>query len=211
MADEHPDDQGRQAANNDDSPDIRASDGDRDAVISRLNEAVGEGRLTLQEFSERIDDVYAARTQGELTPLTADLPAMPPVRAPSRTRRLMISVLGDSKRNGPQALAEDITAVALFGDVEIDLCDARVTSNEITIRAYAIVNSVEVVIPEGVAVELSGVAMKGDLENWVKPVSPGASKFVVKIEGHALLGDVEVRHPWPKKAIRGWRHRSIES
>ncbi len=211
MAEEHDRDEGRQAKN-DDSPDIRASDSDRDAVVTRLNEAVGEGRLTLQEFSDRLDDVLATRTQGELVPLTADLPARQPVRPPGRTRRLMISVLGDSKRNGPLALAEDITAVALFGDVEIDLCDARVTSNEITIRAYAIVNSVEVIIPEGVAVELSGVAMKGDIENWVKPVSQGTSRFVVKIEGHAVLGDVEVRHPWPqKKAVSGWRRRSIES
>ena len=42
---------------------IRASDGDREAVAARLNEAVGDGRLTLQEFSERLDRAYAARTR----------------------------------------------------------------------------------------------------------------------------------------------------
>jgi uncharacterized protein DUF1707 len=67
-------------AANGQSPGILASDNDRDAVVARLNEAVGEGRLTLQEFSERIGKVYAARTHGELAPLTADLPAIPPAR-----------------------------------------------------------------------------------------------------------------------------------
>jgi Domain of unknown function (DUF1707)/Cell wall-active antibiotics response 4TMS YvqF len=211
VAEENDRDEGHQAKN-DDSSDIRASDSERDAVVARLNEAVGEGRLTLQEFSDRIDKVYAARTHGELAPLTGDLPAMPPVHASSRTRRLMLGLMfGGSKRSGPQALEEDITAVALLGDVEIDLCDARVTTKEITIHAWAIINDVEVIIPEGVAVELSGVAVKGDLENWVTPVSPGTSRFVVKIQGHAVLGDVEVRRPWPKKAVRGWRRRSIES
>jgi hypothetical protein len=211
VAEENDRDEGHQAANGD-SPDIRASDSERDAVVARLNEAVGEGRLTLQEFSDRIETVYAARTHGELAPITADLPARPPVRAPSRTRRVMLGLMfGGSKRSGPRALEEDIIAVALLGDVEINLCDARVTSREITIHAWAIVNDVEVIIPEGVAVELSGVAVKGDLENWVTPVSPGASRFMVKIHGHAVLGDVEVRRPWPKKAVRGWRRRSIES
>jgi Domain of unknown function (DUF1707)/Cell wall-active antibiotics response 4TMS YvqF len=211
MAEKSDRDEGQQARG-DHSPDIRASDSERDAVVARLNEAVGEGRLTLQEFSDRIDEAYAARTRGELAPLTADLPAMQPVRAPSRTRRVMLGLMfGGSKRSGPQALEEDITAVALLGDVEIDLCEARVTTKEITIHAYAIINDVEVIIPEGVAVELSGVAIKGDLENWVTPVSASASRFMVKIHGHAVLGDVEVRRPWPKKAVRGWRRRPIES
>ena len=211
IPEERDSDGGRQARS-DESPDIRASDSERDAVVARLNEAVGEGRLTLQEFSDRIDEVYSARTRGELAPLTGDLPAMPAARPPSRTRRVLLGLMfGGAKRSGPQALEEDITAVALLGDVEINLCEARVTSREITIHAWAVVNDVEVIIPEGVAVELSGVALKGDLENWVTPVSPGTSRFVVKIQGHAVLGDVEVRRPWPRKAVRGRRQRSIES
>ena len=68
----------------DDAAAIRASDGDREAAAARLNEAAGDGRLTLQEFSQRLDRAYAARTRGELAPLTADLPAIDPVRGPGR-------------------------------------------------------------------------------------------------------------------------------
>ena len=70
-------------ARSDDLPVIRASDGEREAVVAQLNDAVGEGRLTLQEFSERLDRAYAASTRGNLAPLTADLPGMDLVRGPA--------------------------------------------------------------------------------------------------------------------------------
>lgn len=51
------------------------SDHDRDAVLRRLTRAVGEGRLTLNEFEERTAATLAARTRGELDDVTSDLPA----------------------------------------------------------------------------------------------------------------------------------------
>jgi len=55
-------------------PFVRASDADRDAVAERLREAHAEGRLTVEEFAERLDAAYEARTHGDLVPLTSDLP-----------------------------------------------------------------------------------------------------------------------------------------
>jgi hypothetical protein len=59
-------------------PTLRAGDADRDAVAGRLREAHAEGRLTADEFEERVGAVLAARTMGELTALTADLPTPGP-------------------------------------------------------------------------------------------------------------------------------------
>jgi hypothetical protein len=56
-------------------PSLRAADADRDAVAERLRTAHAEGRLTVEEFGERLDAAFAARTMGELAGLTADLPA----------------------------------------------------------------------------------------------------------------------------------------
>lgn len=60
---------------------MRASDADREATAERLRIAVGEGRLTLAEYDERLQLAYAAVTAGELADLVADLPA-PPAPAP---------------------------------------------------------------------------------------------------------------------------------
>jgi hypothetical protein len=53
---------------------IRASDHDRWRVQTHLNEAFAEGRLTQQEWDERVTALASARTYGDLDMLTADLP-----------------------------------------------------------------------------------------------------------------------------------------
>ena len=72
-------------------PQLRAADDDREAVASTLGRALSEGRLSVDEYEERLAKAYAARTYGDLAGLTADLPgatatartpAPEPVRAP---------------------------------------------------------------------------------------------------------------------------------
>ena len=52
----------------------RASDADRDRIAAALGDHHAAGRLTLEEFHERLDRAYAAKTLGELDDLMADLP-----------------------------------------------------------------------------------------------------------------------------------------
>ncbi|MFE3190248.1 DUF1707 domain-containing protein [Nocardia sp. NPDC059240] len=54
---------------------MRASDADREQIVNKLRLAMDEGRLTLHEFDSRLQQVYSARTYGELTPVLSDLPA----------------------------------------------------------------------------------------------------------------------------------------
>jgi len=53
---------------------IRASDAERDAVVEQLRRALGQGRLTMDEYDGRVAAAYAAKTRGELALLTQDLP-----------------------------------------------------------------------------------------------------------------------------------------
>ena len=65
-------------------PHLRAADADRAAVAGVLGEHMSAGRLTLDEYDERLTRAYAARTFGELDELTADLPAIDAARSPER-------------------------------------------------------------------------------------------------------------------------------
>ncbi|GGV10264.1 hypothetical protein GCM10010182_32740 [Actinomadura cremea] len=56
------------------NPDMRASDADRDRVAASLREHCAVGRITVDELQERLEDVYGARTLGQLEKVTADLP-----------------------------------------------------------------------------------------------------------------------------------------
>jgi len=65
---------------------MRASDADRDAVVTDLSMHFEAGRLTAGELDERTGRALVARTWGELGELVADLPAARPApRAPAAT------------------------------------------------------------------------------------------------------------------------------
>ncbi|WP_433663039.1 DUF1707 domain-containing protein [Nocardia sp. CA-128927] len=65
---------------------VRASDADREKIVEQLRLAMNEGRLTLHEYDDRLQQVYSAKTYGELTPVLADLPAQRGSRAPVAKR-----------------------------------------------------------------------------------------------------------------------------
>ncbi|TQS44526.1 DUF1707 SHOCT-like domain-containing protein [Cryptosporangium phraense] len=79
-----------------DRPPVRASDAERQKVADLLREHTSEGRLTIEEYEQRVDSALNARTVAELRPLLADLPVhvdevlpahapVVPVRRPERS------------------------------------------------------------------------------------------------------------------------------
>jgi Domain of unknown function (DUF1707) len=70
-----------------DDPQLRASDDDRDRTASLLREHHAAGRLTVDEFQERLDATYAAKTLGQLQELLADLPSIDLYRLPEQDMR----------------------------------------------------------------------------------------------------------------------------
>ena len=62
--------------------DMRVSDAERTVVQEQLRRAVGDGLLDLHEFDTRVQDIWAAKTRGELVRVTADLPQPPPPPPP---------------------------------------------------------------------------------------------------------------------------------
>ena len=74
----HPDDR---------RPEIRAGDADRETVIELLRAQAAEGRITMDEFEDRVALVWVARTFGDLDRITADLPVPAGTAAPATTPR----------------------------------------------------------------------------------------------------------------------------
>jgi len=83
------------------TPALRASDADRERAIALLRDHAAEGRLTLEEFIERMSAAYLARTNDELEELVRDLPsAGTSVVSRRRPTRFLFSVLGSTEREG---------------------------------------------------------------------------------------------------------------
>lgn len=68
-------------------PELRAGDAEREVTLERLRAAHAEGRLDVDEFYSRMDDVYTARTFGDLDAILADLPAAGSSASPPRRPR----------------------------------------------------------------------------------------------------------------------------
>jgi Domain of unknown function (DUF1707) len=74
---------------------VRASDAEREHTVALLQHGFTDGRLTQAELEERAAAAYAARTTGELSDLTADLPVQqqPPRPGSVLDRRLLCILL----------------------------------------------------------------------------------------------------------------------
>lgn len=185
-------------------PALRVSDAEREDVVGALRAAAGEGRLTLEELSERVESAYVARTDADLAVLLEDLPqAAPGLRpAPVRPATLeeadegtdwVVAVMGGAERKGRWRLGRHVAAVAVMGGVELDLREAQITAPEVRITTVSIMGGVEVYVPEGVDVQCSGFSLMGGTSGprTREPLPPGAP--VVRIRAFNLMGGTDIR------------------
>src|ERR1700760_4509157 len=104
--------------------DVRASDAERDATIDRLREAAADGRLTLEELTDRIEAAANAVMCADLVPLTSDLPATVPVGSTVH-QTADIRGVGDVKRSGTWAVPPETSFRTWFGTIKLDLRQAQ--------------------------------------------------------------------------------------
>jgi hypothetical protein len=178
-------------------PEILASDAERDAAVVRLREAAAHGRLTLEEFTERMHTAYDARTRTQLEELVRDLPTEAPAAMPEPARRAprrwVVSVMGNATRRGRWRVAEQATAVTVMGNTTIDLRHAELSAPEVTINLFTLMGNTYVIVPPGVDVDLSAIAIMGNrFDKARSDVKPGAP--LVRITGVALMGNIFVRN-----------------
>jgi hypothetical protein len=174
-----------------DGPEVRASDAERDRAVERLRDAAAEGRLTFEELADRIDVAGGAATRGELERVTADLPApVAPSSAPAVVEQA--SVLGDLRRSGVWTVPERSTWRTVLGDVVLDLREARVGAPEVTIEARTWFGDVDLLVPEGVVVDVRMRTVLGDVEQEAGGSGPPGAPRIVLV-GWSAIGDVKVR------------------
>ena len=193
---------------------LRASNTDRERVAKILHDAMAEGRLTVSELEERLDKVYAAKTFGELEPLTRDLPVqgsgpapvpraltMPNSRVGGRgTSSAAVAVMSGTTRKGPWTVPPTFNAFALMGGVDLDLTQARFEDRETTIQAFALMGGIDIVVPDDITVHVTGIGFMGAFEDNARVVGdPNAP--IVKITGFAMWGGVDVKRAKKKRPV----------
>jgi hypothetical protein len=180
-------------------PVIRASDRERDVALRRLQVAFGEGRLTDDEFDERMRAALAARTYRDLDVLLTDLPPDAGTGAVTDTRpvppvsgrtagRFQVAYKDSVRRAGRWRVPERYNAVIYKGSCLLDLRAAELDGPIITIFAVAYKSEIEIIVPPGVRVELSGFGTSGEVHG-----DPGPNAPVIVVRGFAYKGGIEAR------------------
>jgi Domain of unknown function (DUF1707)/Cell wall-active antibiotics response 4TMS YvqF len=180
--------------------DVRASDAERDATINRLREAAAEGRLTLEELTDRIEAAAGAVMRSDLVPLTSDLPATAAVGRPSLAPN--VRGVGDVKRSGTWTVSAESFFRTWFGNIKLDLRRAQIDPVETRIHARVLFGNIDLLVPEGVEVELQAGTRLGRTKVEPDSAIPGAPRIV--LTGGTVFGDVKVRRRrlWEKLARR---------
>ena len=184
---------------------MRASDADRDKAATIISTALAEGRLTPEEHSERLDQIYAARTQAELVPVVHDLPVpaggarvseatyAPPDAVSGETGRIA-AIFGGISRKSVWRAGKQTDLLAVFGGAELDLREAVLPQREITMHVVCVFGGVELTVPPEMHVTDSGSAIFGGREicaDSLESLAPDAP--VLRITGHCIFGGLEVR------------------
>jgi hypothetical protein len=187
---------------------MRISDADRDQAASVLSHALAEGRLTPQEHSERLDAIFAAKTQADITPLISDLPNASALAqaggalvqpgtgtvATTGKRSRMVAFFGAIIRKGAWRVPPEMTAVTVFAGGELDFRRAVLPPGEIKLRATCILAGLEITVPPEMHVTDSSWAIMGGVE--IPPDTPESSSAnapVLHLSGVTVMGGVSVR------------------
>ena len=171
---------------------LRASDVEREWTIGTLREAAGEGRLTLDELSQRVERALAATTRGELELVVRDLPA-----APAGARELMptagqVTVYGDVRRAAQVEHDIAVARVPLAVRRDEPLARARFAARIVEIDARSDYGDIELLVPDGIGVELRAGSLSGSVRQEAgAAVEPGAPRVI--LTGGTSYGSVRVR------------------
>jgi hypothetical protein len=188
-------------------PDVRASDNDRDATAARLGGALAVGCLTSTEYAERLDATYAARTLGELAPLTGDLPdggaaeagAEPAGRAEVAARFSKVI------RSGRWVAGRHTRLTVHFGALIINLANAVLPGREVTVEIDAFCGKLIIIVPAGAHVIDEGGALFAKRAVYGHDPAADADGPVIRLVGDARFSKVVV-HRGRRDLSALWEH-----
>lgn len=180
---------------------VLASDRERDQLVERLSAACADGRLGLTEFSERLESALSARTTADIHRLESDLGQSSPASvtvAPRKGTSWFVGIMSSAVRKGRWVLQPASHALAVMGECVLDLREAEVASSYSHIHAVALMGSVRVIVPDGIDVDVDGIAIMGSKTLRISSARPLPGSPVIRVTAVALMGEVSVVSKPPK-------------
>jgi hypothetical protein len=178
-------------------PTVRASDAEREQVVVELREHAAQGRLTLEEFSQRVDEAYAAKTVAELDEVKRELPSistLPDTRPRRKARRWLVSVMGGADRRGRWRVPQKMVVVSFMGGCDLDLRQAQIEHDEVRITVFSVMGGTDVYVPEGIEADVGGLAIMGGNDEHGHDPPPRPGTPLIRLRIFTLMGGTDVWH-----------------
>jgi hypothetical protein len=187
------------------TPELRASDADREQAAELLRRAAGDGRLTVDELDDRLAEAFGARTRAELELLVADVVPSGdglPVGAPAASlpvlpgeggTKWLISIMSGHDRRGHWRVGPKVINFNFWGGSEIDFNDAVLSAQQTEIRIISIMGGAEVYVPEGLDVQVSQFALMGGNDVRLGRGRPAPGGPTVHLRLFSLMGGSDVK------------------
>ncbi len=174
---------------------IHPSDDERSTTETTLRSAVVEGRITLDEFGDRIGHALAATSRQELEALTADLPVQQQQPLPSTTKDTtwIFGIFGGGDRTGRWRLTRRCRVVNVMGGSDLDLRSATISHAVTEITVVSVMGGSDIIVPDGIEVDAGGFALFGgnDVRLSDTPPPPGAP--IVRVRAYSLMGGTDIK------------------
>ncbi len=188
--------------------DLRASDDDRERVVAVLAAAAADGRLTLEEHSQRVQRAYQARTLGELASLTMDLAPATGQPLQLDDSRAITALFATVQRAGRWVVPDRLAVTAVGGQVILDMREALLQDMHIVLQATLLGGQLHLLVPDRVQVVVTssrqpGRARSGPAVRQAAPAPAGSP--LIEVRAFTVAGRVHVhapRRPGPR-----WRGR----
>ncbi len=178
----------------------RVSPQEIDCAVLVLHNSFADGRLSEAELEERMTALMHAKTRGELNLITDDLIDVPEKIAKHQNKS--IAIFSGVEQKGHFVLPAHYQIVAVFGGCSVDLSQAHLSSFCSDIEISAIFGGVEIFVPEGVKVIVSGHPIFGGIANQIAKNNAAEHAPIIRIHAKCVFGGISISHSKKNRSLK---------
>ncbi len=183
---------------------------ERNNVIERLEHSFAQNLLDIDVYEKRMEIAVNTASKRELLSLIEDLPVPTETNKQSSSFDRILLNLGEIKdydvtlallsgatRKGLWYPPKRMKVVAIMGGVDLDYSQAQIPPGVSNIDIFALMGGVNIFVPEGVNVEVTGIPIMGGIDN--RAASSGKlGAPTIKVNAITLMGGLDIKVKRPK-------------
>lgn len=193
---------------------------EKEQVVQALCAHYAQDHLSTGELEARFDRIYKSTSRAQLDTVLQGLPSLPrasvapapmyhlaePTGALPSNQRRYLAVFSEVKKEGVWSPAPMIEAKVVFGTVILDLRDADLPPEGLTIDVDVVFGEAKVLLPPGIGADVDCSAVMGEVSDKAHRALPGAP--VIRVRGSVIFGSITVVTKLPKPArLESWRNQ----